>query len=140
MSLDNMQLHGVLCSLVDSVWPEVAPMLEKSVTYSDGKYLLEDILKAIRSREMQLWVAVNNHGLQACCVTQIICYPRKKSMVLAFCSGIDFDQWGHFIEDLKVYAKKQGCQAMESYSRPGFEKKFKPYDMEKIHTIFRINL
>lgn len=133
-------MYGVLSHSIDKVWPEVSVLLAPAVLYSDGKYEVEDVYKSLTERDMQLWVAFKNKGLCATCVTQIINYPRKKVMFLLFIAGIQSINWLHLADDLAQFAREHGCQSVEGYGRPGWEKLGVPFGFKKIHTIFRLDL
>ncbi len=136
----EMRMYGVLSHYIDKVWFDVAPLLEKAVAYSDGKYHLDDVYAALINRDMQLWVAYDDTGLKVCCVTQILSFPRKRVMLLVFVAGKDSDDWLHLIEKLKEFAKEHQCHTVEFYGRPGWEKTTKDIGFKKIHTIFKLDV
>ncbi len=138
--IDDMRLYGVMHHSINNIWQEVSPLLNQAIEYSDGKFSLSDVYHLLRERDMQLWVAYNNSGLKACCVTQIIPYPQKKVMFLVFSAGIDSENWLHFTETLNEFAKEQGCTSSEILGRRGWKKKMKQFGFEEIHTVFRCDL
>lgn len=134
-------MYGVLSTHIDSIWPDVASLLERAIIYSDGKYQIDDVYQFLKDRAMQLWVAFNNEGLlKACCISQIVSYPRKKVLILIFVAGIDSTEWIHFADVLKEFAMDKQCQSIEFYGRPGWEKLTKQLGFKKIHTVFKFDL
>ncbi len=137
---NETRLYGVLSHAVDEVWEDVAPLLLEASSYADGKYDLEDVYNFIVHKDMQLWVMFNASGICGATVTQIIKYPRKKVLMLVFIAGEHADSWLNLIDGIKDFAKEHGCESIEGYGRPGWEKLSKPLGFEKIHTIFRLTL
>jgi hypothetical protein len=140
MQKNNIRLYGVLSHAIDSVWPDASKLLEKAVNYADGKYALTDIYQAIKNRDMQLWVAFDDVGMCAACVTQIICYPRKKVLFLLFSGGMRFEKWMHLTYDMVAFAKEHGCSSVELHGRPGWEKKGKPVGFKKVYTVYQVEM
>lgn len=136
-TLSSAKLYGVLHSHIEQVWPTVAPMIERVLPHTDGKYLACDIRDLLLSRDMQLWVAVDEDIL-SCAVTQIHTWPRKKVATIVMCAGDDMGHWLHMHDFLASWALENGCQAIEIYGRPGWEKVLPSY--KKIHVVLRREL
>lgn len=136
------RLYGVIADSkeFEKVWQEVLPFLNKTLGYADGKYLAEDVYKAIKSRDMQLWVAYTDEGLISFCVSQIIIFPQQKRLSLPFVGGINLFKWLHFFEPIAQWAKKNGCTTVEGYARPGWEKVLARYGFKKIYSIIKAEL
>lgn len=130
------QLFGVLSSHIDDIWGSVKGLVSAGLEYSDGKYTVEDVYKSLKSRDMQLWVSFNE-AIEAIGITQINIYPNKKVCVIFLVAGSYMDNWLHFSESIKAWAKERGCQSLECYGRPGWEKVL---GWEKIHTVLRENI
>jgi transposase len=130
------RLYGVLSSHIDQIWKEVAPLLSQALEYSDGKYSLESIKQALINRDMQLWLSIDGH-IEACGVTQIVSYPCKKVCNFMFVAGRDMEKWLTFENDIKQWAREHGCQSIELYGRPGWQK-ILPW--ERIHVVLREHL
>lgn len=134
-------VHGIYSYRIDEVWPEIEPMLEEAIKYSDGKFTAKCVKDALTTKEMQLWVAVNKkEKIQAFAVTQIVNYPAKRVMIIMFASGSCLEKWLHFIHILKNYAEYQDCRSIEIYGRKGWEKKLAPYGYQTIHSVYRLEL
>jgi phage pi2 protein 07 len=137
----EVRLYGVLSHCIDQVWEHVAPQLEKAISYSDGKFQLEDVYRSLIARDMQLWVVFDKDGnLCTSVVSQILNFPRKKVFQLLFIAGKDSEDWLYLYEDLKDFAKEHGCVAVEGYGRPGWERLSKHLGFKKIHTIYRFDI
>jgi hypothetical protein len=136
----KLKMYGIPSALIDSAWVDVSPYIKEALQYSDGKYEISDIYKSLIEKDMQLWTAFSDEGCEALCVTQIINYPRKKVLLLFLIAGKESANWLHFVENLKHFAKEHGCDSLEGYGRPGWEKLSKPLGFKKVHTIFKLTI
>jgi hypothetical protein len=141
-SLDEPRLYGVLSNRVefDQVWEEIRPMLLKTLEYSDGKYLPEDIYQSIKNNDMQLWVVYDKTGLLSFCITQILNYPQKKILSLPFVGGKEMFRWLNLTEIIKEFAREKKCDFAEGYARDGWLKVLKPLGFEKSYSIIKCDL
>lgn len=130
------RLCGVPSDHIDDCWPEVRPWIEIGLGYSDNKYSTHSIYRSLKNKDMQLWVSVND-DVEAVCVTQIDCHPNKKTCLIFLVAGRNMDNWLHFSNVIETWAKSQGCQSIECYGRPGWEK---ITGWEKIHVVLRKHL
>ena len=126
---------GVLSSQINEVWPVVAPLIERSIEYSDGKFALADVRRFLEEQTCQLWLIYNAAGIAGALVTQIINYPQDRRLIFLFCAGVEADQWLHLSEVIKNYAREQGCSCVEIYGRPGWVKKMRPFGFRPIHVV-----
>jgi hypothetical protein len=137
---DKIRMYGVLDYAIDTVWKEVLPLVERAVGYSYGKFKSEDVYQALKEKEMQLWLMMDNSGLKACVITQVHIYPQTKVMMFVFAAGEDCKGWVHFIEDYKKFAKEQDCDSIEIYGRRGWGKAMKHLGIQEIHTVFKFDI
>ncbi len=109
-----------------SEWPQVAPLLEQAVEMSNGTFLLEDIRRFIEDGAQQLLVAEIDGQIVAAMVTEVVDYPRKRSIKLVFAGGSRMDEWS---EDLNRFmelgAKNIGAELIEVHGRPGWARYLK---------------
>lgn len=89
---------------------------------------------------MQLWVVYIDDTLIAYTVTQIIDYPCSRRLVIPFVGGKHIDKWLYLLNYIIEWGKKQSCEAIEGYGRPGWKKILQPFGVEKIHDVYRIKL
>lgn len=122
---------GIFSIEIDDVWDEVEPFIVKSLKYTDGKYLPEDIKKCLKDREMQLWV--DGDPIHLAAITQIINYPQQTRLSIMFAGGKGIvHQWERYILPLAEWGRGKGCEKIEIYGRAGWEKVL-PF--KKIHTV-----
>ena len=96
------------------------PWIEAALEYSGGTHEYEDIVKGIQEGRMQLWPAA-----RGCIVTEIVVYPRVKAINI-FLAGGELDQILDMDEDVKAWAKDQGCTQAHMSGRLGWKKPLAP--------------
>jgi hypothetical protein len=110
-------------------------MIERALAHGDGNYALEDVLALVSSGEAQLWVSLDQDGIEAACVTTIVDYPRRKACLILFLGGTRLKHWLEFEAVIAAWAKAQGCDCLEGYGREGWTKVLK--DWRKTHVVIR---
>jgi len=106
---------------INLVWPDVNGFILKALKYSDGKYNLSDIKEGIESGRMQLFIAVDNFPIAAA-VTEITDFPQKRVLSITLVGGERMEEWLHLMNQLEAWAKDAGCEQIELFGRPGWEK------------------
>lgn len=140
LSLPNFRVYQVVPESLHYIWDEVVPFLNQALEYGQGKFLADDIYHFISDGIMQLWIVFDNYQLRAVGVTEIIPYPRKKSLLICFVSGIKAKQWLSLVDHLCMYAKDHGCDMIETYTRKGFEKLLGKFGFQKVHSVLKFDL
>jgi len=101
-----------------SEWPQVAPLLDQAVEMSNGTFLLDDVRRFVEDGTQQLLVAEIDGEIVAAMVTEVVDYPRKRSIKLVFAGGSRMDEWS---EDLNRFmelgAKNIGAEQTTIVSR-----------------------
>ncbi len=139
-SSDEIRLYGVLHNSIDLVWNEIEPYLNDALSYGQGEHTKQEIYNALCGRDMQLWVAYNDSGCLAMCITQIHYFPRCKRLSLLYAGGEEMETWVHHWHTIKEWAKEQGCTKCRFYGRDGWQKKFKCFGFKKIYTVLEADL
>lgn len=121
------ELHGIPADRVPQAWPEVADWIAEACASMKGRYSPGDVLDALLSKDWQLWLARKDGKTVACCVTQIVNYPRKRYGRINIGCGAGREDWQHFRHTLEEWAKAHGCHGMETDARPGWERVFTDY-------------
>jgi len=117
---DRVAITGVLWSNVPPVWGIASDVLSRAVDRGDFGYDLEDLLKEILSRRMQLWMVGDG---QAWAITQIQVYPRFKELLVAYLAGDGLDEWfDDLMDTLEAYARSHQCRHVEVFGRRGWKK------------------
>jgi len=124
-------IEGIQSDEVDDVWEKVEPLVNKAMEYADGKMVADDVYKALKAKDMQLWLVPGGVW-----ITHIIDYPQSKRLDWVAAAG-EYQEWTSYLPYLFEWAKTQGCDAVEVSGRPGWGRKL---GFEEIHRIFRVRL
>jgi len=92
------------------------PWIEAALDRGGNTHLFEDIVDAVKMGTMQFWPAED-----ACAVTEIIVYPRKKAFHV-FLAGGNMDTIVEMDASAVFFAKLNGCSAMSIAGRKGWQK------------------
>lgn len=119
---------------IEVVWPKIEGFLKGAADYTYGRFEVSDIKQSLLTTEQQLWVAYDDETEEAfgAVVTQILTYPRMKSLVMHFTGGIELPKWkAPMLALLQEFSRNNGCSVIESYGRDGWEKVFKDDGFKK---------
>jgi hypothetical protein len=137
-SSDNLELVTVDGSNVGLHWPRMAAWIIKALERSSGRYTMADIYQAISTDMMVAFPVYNGDEVVAVCVAEIVTYPSKKSISIVIMVGQERNGWLHFIDDIESFGRERGCQMIEAWARPGWEKVLSDWD--KTHILLEKNL
>tara|TARA_A100001011_G_C14272151_1_gene827462 strand:- start:1434 stop:1862 length:429 start_codon:yes stop_codon:yes gene_type:complete len=120
---------------IDKVWIFVKDYIQKALDRSGGYADHEHIKDQIKNNLMQLWVAWSEEDqkVYAVGVTELKKYPKVKTMNFRILTGEKMNLWVKYLEPMEEWAKQQGVDKMEFYSRPGWEKFLKTKGYVKSH-------
>lgn len=105
--------------------PDLYRYLRKSEAWTRGRASVDDIVRFLYTKQMDLWVVVDVKTVYGYVISEIKQYPRCKILVLQYCAGqpgyMNFvDTQMH--ELLEKFAKDAGCAGIEYFGRPGWRK------------------
>lgn len=106
---------GVKASEIESIWHEVAPLIESALEHSNGKLTLSSIKRALKKKDMQLWVDGENIG-----ITRIDDYPAKRVCTVMVGAGNDLTIFEKGIKVIEAWARAKGCDSIEVWGRKGW--------------------
>jgi len=92
--------------------------IQAAIDYTHDTFVLQDVVDGMAFGDFQLWP-----GSKSAVITQIVQYPQKK-VIHVFLAGGDMDEVKQLEEDLSIWGKYQGCQAVTLVGRPGWRKSF----------------
>lgn len=122
-----MRVSLITNDVVDSVWPQIEPFMEKAAEYTYGRYTADDILDSIKQYDHHLWVAFGDDlQMRGAVVTRFIQYPRKKYLDLTFLGGDEGLTWKDpMLKILQHWAYDNECDGIESSGRLGWSRIFR---------------
>jgi hypothetical protein len=110
-------------AMARDVWGQALPLLATSIDMAAGRYLPEDVLQFCEAGNLQLWLIAIDNKIVAAAVTEIVIYPRKKVVRVAFAGGSMAKQWAHALDEkLEAFGRHWGCTATEAAARRGWNR------------------
>jgi hypothetical protein len=105
------------------VWPQIETHIANALRSFDGCYHPTDILADLLRGERHLWLAIDETGIAAAVVCNVVTYPRRKAYNVMLVGGRDLRAWlKPMCEAIEGYAKSIGCRHMEGGFRRGWAK------------------
>ena len=104
------------------IWEDVAPMLARVTSHTEGELEPDDFIEPLTHGEMQLWIAIEDKEIIAALITQVIPYPQKKVLRLISLAGEDFSKFKDFISMVESFAIRSECSSLEMWGRKGWKK------------------
>lgn len=127
----NPVLIGIPAGEAEEWWPLCEPLIEKALTRTQAidDFLPSDLLKAVQTRDMQLWVVHDGGSVLCAAMTEVLVFPRRKVLGLPFLGAKpgSFRHWLFYFDTIKAFAREQGCTAVRGWGRKGWEKWLDPY-------------
>jgi hypothetical protein len=125
--------------MVEALWSKLFPFLSKAAEYTFGRYEPEDIMDALLSGELHLWVAAKGNELMGITVTRFWVYPRKKCLDMVFLAGDDGFSWkDEMLKMLQCWAYDNRCDVIEASGRLGLAKAFKDDGYRPLWQVFEL--
>jgi len=128
-----MDLSLVPPGMVCSILPQILPYLKVSEEWTSGRATADDILAFILSRQMQLWVVMDDQNIYGHLITEVKQYHQCKMFAIQYCAMEPhvMEQVSDRMQELaEGYAKAAGCVGIEFTGRPGWSKVTKKYGYE----------
>lgn len=138
-SVEDVALMGVRQDMVQAIWNKAKPHLEKALEHSDGEFEIDDVLKFLLDRTMQLWVLydISTHDVVMAGCTEIVVHPNKKICRVVLIGGLSMDLWQAQTPVFEDWAREQGCVQMETLARKGLARKLAQLDYKQIYQVCR---
>lgn len=127
-----------LVTEVESLWPEVEPLLSRAVDTGYGEFDIKQLHRLLRSMKMRLLVY---HGedssVDLACVFELVHYPAKTVFRVVLlggrAAGTDaFKEWERVIEP---FAREIGASEIEAWCGPAQVRHFRKWGLEPRYTI-----
>lgn len=122
---------GIWSTQIDENWKEVLPFIEEALEHSYETP--QRVYEFLKDKKAQLWVAKQDDAIAAVCVTQVSEYPKGNTCGIWICTGTGRTEWQHHIKTIEAWAKSNGCVAMRSEARLGWQRVLKPMGYEATH-------
>ena len=121
-----MDIHPISRNDIDAVWPHIKEYVKGAADYTYGRFTANDIRTGLKTKNQQLWIALEDEKALGFVVTQISDYPQKRALIMHFTGGKQLPKWKDMmLEELQHFAYNNGCDVIESQGRKGWSKVFK---------------
>ena len=133
-----MNVSLVPADHVDAVWDSVKVFLIPAVKVTNGRYMLYDVYAALKTGDMQLWIAFDDEReIFGCEVTRVTDYPSRRVLTSLFTGGRNIRLWKDDLMGVMVrWAEDNQCTAIEGYGRKGWLKMLDAYGVKQTLILF----
>jgi len=128
VSTDNLGLH----------WPHIASWVIEALQRSSNRYNVADIYNALATSKMVAFAIYKDGKIVAVCVAEIAEFPSCKSLSIVIMVGKDREEWLHHLTEIEEFGRKQNCEIIEAWARPGWERVLP--DWKKTHVLLEKKL
>lgn len=117
-------IQGVPFFEVTPYEPLIRKMYEgiRKKSFVIGLFSPESIMEALKNRDMQLWIGVEEMEIKCCFITEIVAYPKARVLVVQFAYGIGRKFIKPAVWLCRRYAKAHGCRYMNFGGRRGWKR------------------
>ena len=124
------------------VWDSAREHLLRFEKRSGCQFTVDEIGKAILDEEQQLWILVDEEEkITGAIVTQVLGYPRSKSLEIMACAGKDMDDYLYdSMGAFENFARMNHCNSIRLEGRRGWSKILKPYGFEEKAIVLERNI
>lgn len=114
-------------------WPAIRPLLAQAVAHGRGEIHVDDILDLVADDRMTVSVLREGPKIILAIAAEIIQYPRKKILNLAFAGGRDAKFVAHnYFAHLIQMAEKHNATAIQCFCRPSVARLLKQMQPEVV--------
>lgn len=111
-------------------WARCEAWIAGALEYSGGTHDLADVRAMVERGEAQFWFSANAAG-----VTEVVTYPRFKSLHLWLCGGDMGEIVSILLPAAEAWAKAQGCTMTSTAGRMGWSRVLEPLGYEPVAQI-----
>jgi hypothetical protein len=125
-----MIVANVPAQFLAHAWIEAAPLIEKALKFASDKLDIVDVFERLSTGRYSLWVVTEGETIVVAMITEVMDYPAKRTLGVPFCGGHvgTIDKWlPDILTALDAHARHNGCQSVEVWGRPGWERLLKDY-------------
>lgn len=129
-------IQGIPHNFIEHFWSFAEPYIKRALDHAGGEFTPADFKASCIKRDMQLWLISQDKRVHGAITTELVVYPNKKHCRIITLAGSNFIEWVALANaTLDAWAKEQGCDAMECYTRRGFVPKLVPLGYKHRHSV-----
>ena len=118
-------------SPLETMWPMVAPLLEKAVEHSHGNTTLKETAADLMAKRKQLWVAIDDDKkIISAAVSMLQKFESGLVLATILLLGGEGGNLNDIIDlrsEFEAWAKTEGCSRVDILSRKGWPRKLPDY-------------
>jgi len=125
-----MKIEMVPSGAIEGIRDVVSRFLFKQID-EDGRFHFDDVMAALSSGNLNLWLAKDEYSTCAAIVTMFVDYPRRTDLLVIFMNGTRMAEWGdQFVQCLDDYAAANNCKYIQGGGRRGWARRLERYGYE----------
>lgn len=137
----TLQISVVPPAVLDVVWPQTAPLLQKAIDTTRPRYDIDSVRAGLERSELLLWCVFDGTTPIAVMTTRIVEYPNSKALCLDWIGGERMKEWLPMAHDvMRRYGHDNGCTHLEGYGRKAWGRALQKYGWEPEYIAFRMEL
>jgi hypothetical protein len=137
----QLQITAVPPAVLDVVWPQVAPLLEKATNASNAYFGVDEVYNRARTGEYLLWLVLDGTTPVAALTTRITIYPKAKALCLDWIGGERMREWLPLAQKLmERYGKDNDCTHLEGYGRKAWGRWLQPHGWKPEYIAYKMDL
>lgn len=125
---------------IPTLWKTIRPRIMSGVDRSSGRLTEQSAYDLLCSGKWQCWTYWEGRECLAVVVTRLgVESSGMKTLEALMASGDHRDRWQRLaVEELKKFAKQEGCALFELVARPGWERVFTEF--RKTHVMLELRI
>jgi hypothetical protein len=141
--MNNLTISAVPVSMIDIVWHQLAPLLEKPIELCKDETSLEYVYGFLKAGSLMALIVSENDKIVAVNVLRIDTFDNgNKLLFIVLVGGERIDEWGYQVLDAeKDIAKSLGCVELRGCAaRHGWLRKLNKTAWQEVHTVIKLKL
>lgn len=135
-----MRLHPILSQDVAATWPLIEHWIAGLAERFPGWCQMHDPKGACEARDAQLWLIKSAREIKGAVITRIT-VDNERVAEVPIVVGDDMESWLHLLDDMEVWARREGCVAMVSTAaREGWVKVLNKRGWQKVAVLMERRL
>jgi hypothetical protein len=141
--MSNLTIAAIPPAMIDVVWNQLAPLLEKPIDLCKDETSLDYIYGFLKAGLLMALVVCENDKIIAVNVLRVDTFDNgNKLLFIVLVGGERIDEWGYQVLDAeKEIAKSLGCVELRGCAvRNGWLRKLNKTAWQEVHTVIKLKL
>ena len=137
--MTNLCLSKVSVSLVDLLWDEVEPLLQKAVDKANGEMTTEELKEQILNGETLLYTVDDTDYIVAAVTFQKRHFDNGKEVLVILTAGGErlYEWMDDVLEEANNVGRESGCEDVYVVGRSGWKKPLGERGFQVAHTVYK---